>query len=219
MPKRDVYFVLDATQSIGSEIFCRFGYTIQLIEAAINPGGVVDGARVSTVLFENDLKGADAGHLFDLNDLCPAAVSTNIPRIVYEYKAVETGSLTHEGGGLTYPQVGSTTTTPYSALALISDQIKRDSGTRPTSVIILTDGKPQQDISSIIAELKDTSAVLIAAGIGSQGDINEAVLREMVSDPANAVYEPDTAEAIRFAERIVERMKFTGALCVNQGEN
>ena len=45
--------MLDATQSIGDDIFCRFGYVLQLIEDAITPRGI-EGARVATVLFANN---------------------------------------------------------------------------------------------------------------------------------------------------------------------
>ena len=212
-PVRDVFFVLDATQSIGDDIFCRFGYVLQLIEAAINPRGI-NGARVATVLFENDIEDVDPGYLFNLDDRCETVVSTNIRKVVYEYYAVRRGL---PRSSLTYPQVDSRSTTPFSALVEVEKGINRN---RNTSIIILTDGKPQQDIPStgIINDLSKISDVIIAAGIGSQNDINEVALRDLVTDPNNVVYEPDTGKVIDFAKRIVEKMNRTGALCPTEGK-
>ena len=213
VPKRDVFFVLDATQSIGDDMFCRFGYVLQLIEAAINPRGI-DGARVATVLFENNQNNIKSDYLFNLDDRCDTVVSTNIPRVVYEYYAVH-NNLPH--GRLTYPQVDSRSTTPFSALVKVEESINRN---RNTSIIILTDGKPQQNIPStgIINDLSKISDVIIAAGIGSREDIDKAALGDLVTDPNNVVYEPDTGKVIDFARRIVERMERTGALCPTEGK-
>ena len=154
VPKRDIYFVLDATQSIGSSIFCTFSYVIQLIEAAVNPSGGSEGARVSTILFEYEVSGSTKPlgptHLFKLNDSCNAAVKTNIPKVVYEYNYVakkQQQKLSYNMANLMYPQVGAKTTQPYSALKLAYDDIKTNSTNRPATVIILTDGKPQQTVT------------------------------------------------------------------------
>ena len=205
---------MDATQSIGDDIFCRFGYVLQLIEDAIRPQGI-RGARVSTVLFENSLvQDATADYLFNLDDSCSEVVSTKIPRVVYEYHAVH-NNLPH--GTLEYPQVDSRSTTPYSALAKVESDIDT---TRPTSVVILTDGKPQQNIPStgIIDEIAKKAHVIIAAGIGSKNDIDESVLRQLTNNPDYVVYESNTANVTGFAIRIVDIMRRTGALCSSEGE-
>lgn len=216
-PLRDIYFALDATDSVGSDIFCRFAYVIQLIEAAINPSGE-NGARVSTVLFENKLKNVETTHLFTLDDRCSVAVQTNIPRVVHDYYLVDNNPQT-PSENLAYPQVGSMQTTPYSALILISEDIKKYSNpTRPATVVILTDGKPQQNLTAIVKELiNDRHARLIAAGIGSPEDIDHAELEKLASSPDDVIYEQDLAQVISFAERIIQRMNETGALCVYQG--
>ena len=94
---------------------------IQLIEAAMNPSGGSEGARVSTILFEYQVSQTvryEEPRLFNLGDSCNTVVKTNIPRVVYEYRGVEEKKLFHnEPGDLTYPQVGATNTQPYSALS------------------------------------------------------------------------------------------------------
>ena len=211
VPKRDIFFVLDATQSIGDEIFCRFGYVLQLIEDAIRPRGI-EGARVATVLFENQGAGATADFLFNLDDTCSDVVSNSIPRVVYEYHQVHNQL---SDGTLTYPQVDSRSTLPYSALSKVEKNIDV---TRPTSVVILTDGKPQQETSTIIGRLAKKAHVIIAAGIGSKNDIDEMELRKLTNDSSNVVYESDSANVTGFAIKIVDIMKRTGALCSSEGE-
>ena len=211
VPKRDIFFVLDATQSIGDDIFCRFGYVLQLIEDAIRPRGI-EGARVATVLFENEGAGATAEYLFNLDDTCSNVVSNLIPRVVYEYYLVH-NNLPH--GTLSYPQVDSRSTKPYSALSKVENSIDV---TRPTSVVILTDGKPQQDTSAVVGRLVKKAHVIIAAGIGNKNDIDEMELRKLTNDSANVVYESDSANVIEFAIEIVDIMKRTGALCSSEGK-
>ena len=99
------------------------------------------------------------------------------------------------------------------------DDITTYSKGRPATVIILTDGKPQQDVSSIIKDLKGVTADLIAAGIGSSNDINQAVLETLASSPADVIYEEDLGNVVSFVMRIVERMRVTAALCLDQGED
>jgi hypothetical protein len=211
VPKRDIFFVLDATQSIGDDIFCRFGYVLQLIEDAIRPRGI-QGARVATVLFENQAAGATANYLFNLDDTCSNVVSNLIPRVVHEYYLVH-NKLSH--GTLTYPQVDSRSTLPYSALSKVEKSIDV---TRPTSVVILTDGKPQQDTSTVVRRLAKKAHVIIAAGIGSENDIDEMELRKLTNDSSNVVYESDSGNVIGFAIKIVDIMKRTGALCSSEGK-
>lgn len=206
-----MFFVLDATQSIGDDIFCRFGYVLQLIEDAIRPRGI-EGARVATVLFKNQGVDARAKFLFNLDDTCSNVVSNLIPRVVYEYYLVHNNL---PRGTLTYPQVDSRSTLPYSALATVESSIDPN---RPTSVVILTDGKPQQDTSSVVGRLAKRAHVIIAAGIGSRNDINEVELRKLTNDPANVVYESDHTNVIGFAIKIVDVMKRTGALCSSEGK-
>ena len=203
--------MLDATQSIGDDIFCRFGYVLQLIEDAIRPRGI-EGARVATVLFENQGAGATANFLFNLDDTCSNVVSNLIPRVVHEYDLVH-NKQSH--GTLTFPQVDSRSTLPYSALSKVDKSIDV---TRPTSVVILTDGKPQQDTSTVIGRLTKKAHVIIAAGIGSKNDIDEMELRKLTNDSSNVVYESDSANVIRFAIKIVDIMKRTGALCSSEGK-
>lgn len=211
VPKRDIFFVLDTTQSIGDDIFCRFGYVLQLIEDAIRPQGI-EGARVATVLFENEGADATAKYLFNLDDTCSNVVSNLIPRVVYEYYRVH-NNLPH--GTLTYPQVDSRSTRPYSALSKVEQSIDI---TRPTSVVILTDGKPQQDTSAVVRRLVKKAHVIIAAGIGSRNDIDEMELRKLTNDSANVVYESNSANVTGFATKIVDIMKRTGALCSSEGK-
>ena len=200
---------------------------MQLIEAAIDPSGGTGGARVSVILFENqfyDTNGQlvryDASHLLNLDDNCNTAVKTNIPRVVYEYRGVEKKELFHGKDSLSYPQVYAKSTLPYSALTLASSDISKFSETlsRPATVVILTDGKPDQTLTGIINELRSKTAVLIAAGIGSANDINQAKLEDMASSPADAIYEPKLDKVVDFAKRIVERMRDTSALCLYQGK-
>ena len=224
VPKRDIYFVLDATQSIGSSIFCTFSYVIQLIEAAVNPSGGSEGARVSTILFAYEFSNSKifpATHLFKLSDSCNTAVKTNIPRVVYEYNYVakkQEEKLSYNTDKLDYPQVGAKTTKPYSALKLAYNDIKAYSANRPATVIILTDGKPQQTVTSYIKRLKGVTVDLIAAGIGSSDDISEENLKELASSDDDVIYEEKLSNVVSFAKRIVERMRDTAALCSDQGE-
>ena len=198
---------------------------IQLIEAAVNPTGGLEGARLSTILFEYQVSQTirhEAGPLFNLGDSCNTAVKTNIPRVVYEYWGVENGHLVFGRDQLKYPQVGASSTLPFSALLQALEDIQSYSKpqSRPATVIILTDGKSDQTtLSGIIGELRRDTAELIAAGIGSANDINQAYLEELASSPADAIYESDLGEVVSFARRIVERMRDTAALCLNQGED
>ena len=221
-PMRDIYFVLDTTQSIGSSIFCTFSYVIQLIEAAINPSGGSEGARVSTILFANELvRDSSATHLFTLSDSCNTTVKTNIPRVVYEYDYVakkQQQKLNYDTDKLHYPQVGAMTTQPNSALNLAFEDIKANSTNRPATVIILTDGRPQQTVTLYINRLKGVAVDLIAAGIGSSKDISIENLKELASSDDDVIYEEKLSNVISFAKRIVERMRDTAALCSDQGE-
>ena len=225
VPKRDVYFVLDTTQSIGTNIFCTFGYVIQLIEAAINPSGGSQGARVSTILFEYEFsstKTFGATRLFKLSDSCNTAVNTNIPKVVYEYDFVakkQEKKLSYSTDDLSYPQVGAKSTKPYSALSLAFGDIRANSQNRPATVIVLTDGKPDQTLTSIVNRLKKVTVDLIAAGIGSSKDISEKNLQDLASSKKDVVYESDLNNVVSFARRIVERMRDTAALCSDQGED
>ena len=124
MPERDIYFVVDSTDSIGDDIFCRFGYVLQLITAAVNPRGIT-GARMAAVLFEFQPH-TTARYLFGLDDLCGTTVSSNIPRVVYEYYKFGRGEIS--SAELQYPNVRATSTQPYSALAKVADSTESISG-------------------------------------------------------------------------------------------
>ena len=219
VPKRDIYFILDATESIGSNIFCTFGHVIQLIEAAINPSGTKEGARVSTILFAYERLSYPPEYLFQLSDSCNAAVKTNIPRIIYEYYGVEMKLLVHGTHNLVYPQVGSTSTKPNTALNKAYEDIKANSENRPATVIILTDGKPQQTVTLYVNRLKTVTVDIIAAGIGPKNEIDEENLRKLASSDEDVVYEEQLSNVISFAKAIVERMRATTALCAEQGED
>ena len=112
VPKRDIYFVVDSTDSVGDDIFCRVGYFLQLVTAAVNPQGI-NGARIAAVLFEFQPHTL-ARYLFELDDLCSTTVSNKIPRVVYEYYKLGSGEISR--GELQYPDVRATSTLPYSAL-------------------------------------------------------------------------------------------------------
>ena len=109
---RDIYFVIDTTDSIGDDIYCRFGYILQLITAAVNPRGL-SGTRIAAVLFEFQPY-TTARYLFGLDDLCDSIVASKIPRVVYEYYQFGRGEISR--GDLLYPNVRATATQPYGAL-------------------------------------------------------------------------------------------------------
>ena len=124
VPRRDIYFVVDSTDSIGDEIFCRFGYFLQLIVAAVNPKGL-NGARIAAVLFEFQPY-TSARYLFRLDDLCSTTVSSKIPRFIYEYYRFGRGEINQ--GDLQYPNVRATSTRPYSALSEVAGSAEAISG-------------------------------------------------------------------------------------------
>lgn len=128
MPKRDIYFVVDSTDSVGDDIFCRFGYVLQLITAAVNPqGGNSDGARMAAILFEFQPH-TTASTLFGLGELCSDIISTNIPRVVYEYYAIGQNPPELTRPELQYPNVRATSTQPYSALDAAADSAETVTG-------------------------------------------------------------------------------------------
>ena len=122
--KRDIYFVIDSTDSIENDIFCRFGYVLQLITAAVNPQGTSDGTRMAAVLFEYG--SVPATYLFRLNESCDGIVSTNISRVVYEYYAIGQDPREISQADLWYPNVRATTTQPNSALALVRNSAREE---------------------------------------------------------------------------------------------
>ena len=124
VPRRDIYFVVDSTDSVGDDIFCRFGYVLQLITAAVNPRGI-NGARIAAVLFEFQPH-TSARYLFGLDDLCSSSVSSKIPRVVYEYYKFGRGEISQ--GELQYPNVRATSTRPYSALNEVAGSAETISG-------------------------------------------------------------------------------------------
>ena len=126
--------------------------------------------------------------------------------------------LNYDTDKLHYPQVGAKNTQPNSALNLAYEDIKAYSTNRPATVIILTDGKPQQTVTLYINRLKDVTVDLIAAGIGSSKDISRENLKELASSDDDVVYEENLSNVVSFAKRIVERMRDTAALCLDQGE-
>lgn len=213
VPKRDIYFVVDSTDSIGDDIFCRFGYVLQLITAAVNPQGI-NGARMAAVLFEFQPH-TTARYLFGLDDQCASTVSSKIPRVVYEYYKVGKGEISSSSGELQYPNVRATSTQPYSALDKVADSTESISN-RPSSVIIMTDGKSHQVVTSVINRLKKTSDPLIGAGIGAGTDT--AFLLTISSNQSTVVYEPDRNKPIDFGKRIIEVMRDTAALCPEEAQ-
>lgn len=209
VPKRDIYFVVDSTDSVDDPIFCRFGYVLQLIVAAINPQGV-DGARLAAILFQFDRH--PAKYLFNLDDQCPTVVADNIQKVVYEYYGVKHLGL--DPNTLTYPNVRATSTLPFSALNMVADSAESISS-RPSSVITLTDGKSHQNVDYAINRLRKLSDPLIGAGIGK--DVDEPFLLELASNSSTVVYEPNKDNVMDFAKRIVETMRDTAALCPAEG--
>ena len=128
--------MVDSTDSVGDDIFCRFGYVLQLITAAVNPqGGNSDGARMAAVLFEFQSH-TSASYLFELEESCSSIVSTNIPRLVYEYYAIGQNPPELTRSELQYPNVRATSTQPYSALDMAADSAEAVTG---KLVIILLD--------------------------------------------------------------------------------
>ena len=115
--------MVDSTDSVGDDIFCRFGYVLQLITAAVNPQGI-NGARIAAVLFE--FEPYPAKYLFGLDDLCSTTVSSKIPRVVYEYYKFGRGEISQ--GDLQYPNVRATSTRPYSALSKVAGSAETISG-------------------------------------------------------------------------------------------
>jgi hypothetical protein len=111
--------VVDSTDSIKDDIFCRFGYVLQLITAAVNPQGT-DGARMAAVLFEFQPHTSDT-YLFQLGESCSGIVSSKIPRVVYEYYAIGQNPPLINRTDLQYQNVRATTTQPYSALDAVAD--------------------------------------------------------------------------------------------------
>lgn len=211
VPRRDIYFAVDSTDSVGDDIFCRFGYVLQLITAAVNPQGM-NGARIAAVLFEFQPH-TTARYLFGLDDPCTSTVSTKIPRVVYEYYRFGRGEINRED--LQYPNVRATSTQPYSALNEVAGSVETITG-RPSSVIIMTDGKSHQNVERVINRLKTTSDPLIAAGIGTDTDTQYLVT--LASNSSTVVYESDRNRPIQWSKGIIEVMRDTGALCATEAE-
>ena len=208
---RDIYFVIDSTDSIDDDMFCRFGYILQLIVAAVNPQGPTRGARVAAVLFPYSSK-YGAKFLFNLDDTCNRIVSDNIHRVVYEYYGVENLGLQRDN--LRYPNVRATTTRPNTALYLAYTTIRQISD-RNASVITLTNGMSHQDTSPPVKELRKVCDPLIAAGIGK--DVDDTYLAKMASNVSFVVYEEDKNNVIGFGRSIIEKMRDAGALCADEG--
>lgn len=218
--KRDVYFILDATDSIGDDIFCRFGYVIQLVVAAINQRGP-NGARVGTILFPStrNRRNIDPMDLFSVDDSCETIVNTNIPRVIYEYYADPRNLISD--AMLRYPNVRAPNTLPLKALADVTKYIQDRK--RNASVIIITDGKSQQDpkgstFQYVLSNLKKDTDVLIAAGIGTANDISVDALADLSGSQSNVVYQPNTAKSLEFTRSLIQKMRETAALCVNEGK-
>ncbi len=120
--------MIDSTDSIGDDIFCRFGYVLQLITAAVNPQGInSDGARMAAVLFEFQPH-TSATYLFGLGESCSGIVSSKIPRLVYEYYAIGQNPPLIDRTDLQYQNVRAKGTQPYSALAAVADSAKTVTG-------------------------------------------------------------------------------------------
>ena len=195
-------------------MFCRFGYVLQLITAAINPRGL-DAARVAAVLFHFS-RAYPTRYLFTLDDSCNTIVNTNIRQVVYEYYGVQ--SLGLDRSSLTYPNVRALTTLPNSALRKVLTSIRDISkpSNRPASVITLTDGKSHQEVTRVVDDLKQVSDPLIAAGIGA--DVDVPYLVNLASNSSTVVYEPNRDNAISLGIKIVEIMRDTAALCPEEGK-
>ena len=131
--------MVDSTDSIGDDIFCRFGYVLQLITAAVNPQVAnSDGARMAAVLFEFQPH-TSASYLFGLGDSCNNIVSTNIPRLVYEYHAIGQNPPEITRPELQYPNVRATSTQPYSALDAAADSAETVTGKLVTLTLYVID--------------------------------------------------------------------------------
>ena len=192
--------------------FCRFGYILQLIVAAVNPRGPRNGPRVATVLFHHSSK-YRASFLFNLDDQCSKDVDDNIRRVVYEYYGVKNLGLRREN--LEYPNVRALTTLPFSALDMVDKSIEAN-GNRRASVITLTDGKSHQSVKNVVDKLRRVSDPLIAAGIGA--DVDVPYLVHLASNSSTVVYEPNRDNAISLGIKIVEIMRDTAALCPEEGK-
>ena len=104
----------------------------------------------------------------------------------------------------------------HSCLQTISISIIQYNYTdRPSSVIIMTDGRSHRDVTRVINRLKQTSDPLIGAGIGTDTDIE--FLLTLSSNLSTVVYEPDRNRPIQFGRRIIEVMRDTAVLCPDEG--
>ena len=69
-----------------------------------------------------------ASTLFGLGELCNDIISTNIPRLVYEYYAIGQNPPELTRPELQYPNVRATSTQPYSALSLAAESANAVTG-------------------------------------------------------------------------------------------
>lgn len=176
--------------------------------AAVNQKGI-EGARVSTVLFQSENTNNQPTDLFNVDDQCSVIVNTNIPQVVYEYYAI--GEDLKNFNQIKYKNVQAIGTNPYSAMKAVRNSIDANPD-RPASVVILTDGKAHQDVTSLRDQLDNRSQVLISAGIGK--DISETDLGDLAKIN---IYEPDSQKVFEFSKRIITKMGETGALCADEG--
>ena len=214
---------MDATDSNDKESFCRFGYVMQLLVAAINPGA--SDTRVAAVLYpsnsvqfanETRKRNLAPAYVFNLNTPCDEVVSADLTQLVYEF-AYATEENKHT---LKYPNVRAMETVPISAIKFVKNAIlERSSSGRPVSAVILTDGKSHSDpdvIRRTVQELDEANcSPIIAAGIGN--DVDKEALEWLVTDTSNILYEADVDKTIDLGKQIIKRMHFKGALCDLEG--
>ena len=179
--RADIVFVVDASGSIGP---ANWEITIDVIQQLVNLLQIgPDAVQVGFVRFNET-----ATTQFRLNQFRDAqSVNAAVSRVVY------TGGMTNLAGGLRQARVD------------LFQEFNGDRPNAPNMVIVLTDGRPDTEISNTVREadlLKSAGADIITVGV--TGNVDGPQLMQIASNPRATLFVNDFSRLQAEVQRIAD---------------
>ena len=224
-PNQDIYFLIDATSSTYRRHFCRLHYGVELMIAAINPGGDLDGTRMGAIFYPSIRTPCDT-KFFDIGTNCSTIIG-NFNTMIDGFYHYETDNPYRECLQIlgTYPALA------ISDITRIINQSINDGEPmqrRRIVVVVLTDGNNSgklDELRQAISVLEELAPgiTIIAAGNDNgyqHAPVLQRIFREELTIIANGnennvVIRRDSLE---LARGLVEKMRENRAICPKQGK-
>ena len=222
-PNQDVYFLIDTTLSNNRLAFCQTHYGVELMIAAINPGGDLVGTRMGSILYPKVDRGETpvANNFFNIGTSCGEILGDYNTMIdaFYNQEFPDNPYEDYVRGEGTYPAV---------TISKLTGNIKADGApaNRRRIVVVVTDGNNDGDTTELrqaVSELAALGVTIIAAGndngYRNEPDLIERFRQELIiianGNANNVVIRQDS---LKLAAALVEKMRELEALCDEHGK-